>query len=133
MDKTKEKESEFGLKNTRLRMLAMAGESIAEGNNSTCRLWLLNYIDSISRESEPGKELMAEYTKLTEKYNENANEMHYIYEQSSRGLDYDNITHGIPATEWLDIESKKAMSLYVRSVHSLCWNIGNQWDLIPKE
>ena len=126
-------EGEIGIRSVRLRMLSLASEYLADGESEKCRKWLLNYLDTVDKESEMGKSLLVEYQELTDGYNKEVAELNGIFDKASRGYDYENITQGLPASDWLEIESKKTSGKYLRELHGLCWNYGNRYDLILKE
>jgi len=135
MEKKHEKEEELSLKQSRLKMLLLAEDSLSDGGLGEAKEWLQNYIDTVAEDTEPGIKLNALFKEFLDEYNVRAEETFKVANDFYYG-DTDaviEITNGMPVLEWQDQENAKAFHNFIRRLNRKCWSIGHQWDLIPKE
>ena len=74
MEKKHEKELELTLKQSRLKMLLTAADHIANKNYLDAIEWLLNYKDSIDKDSSPAIDLNKSFKEYVDEYNRGVTE-----------------------------------------------------------
>jgi len=133
-NKKHEKEPEISLKQARLKMLLAVLDAFGEDELSTVRSWLINFKDSIPSNSKAGKTIEEKYIELSNVYCNGEEERQSITRQAcEKPGKVPGIPEGSDPNQWLEKENKKYFRVFLRDLNKACWNVGSDWDLIPKE